>query len=290
MSPYKHAALAAYYYTTAPLRAARNSWLSRRGHAPVHIVTYHRVADDAANDWTTSNQVFEKGIRWLRRNFDIVTLDEARRRIASGENHRPTVCITFDDGYAVNLDRALPLLIDSCIPFTYFVTAGAILQREFFEHDVAMGNKLALNTVNDIRRLIAAGVEIGAHTRTHADLGAVRDEVTLYDEIVTAGRELEDAIGQPVRYFAFPFGQKANLSRRSFEIAADAGYEAVLSAYGGTNFPGDDAFHLQRMCVDGPLTRLKNWTTLDPIKQIRIRRYQYRSADELPGAVGALQS
>jgi len=124
--------------------------------------------------------------------------------------------------------------------------------------------------------LVAAGVEIGAHTRTHADLGTVHDEPSLYDEVVTAGRELEDALSVSLRYFAFPFGQHRHLNRRAFRLAAEAGYEGVVSAYGGYNFPGDDAFHLQRMGVDGPMVRLKNWTTLDPYKQWKIPRYEYR--------------
>jgi hypothetical protein len=58
-------------------------------------------------------------------------------------------------------------------------------------------------------------------------------------------------------------------------MAYEAGYEAVCSAYGGYNWPGDDAFHLQRICVDGPLIRMKNWVTVDPWKERRIRRYFY---------------
>ena len=43
----------------------------------------------------------------------------------------------------------------------------------------------------------------------------------------------------------------------------DAGYDGVCSAYGGYNFPGDDAFHLQRYHADPSLLRLKNWLTVD---------------------------
>ncbi len=65
--------------------------------------------------------------------------------------------------------------------------------------------------------------------------------------MVAAGEELQAALGRPVRYFAFPFGLHANLNAAAFALARGAGYEAVCSGYGGFNFPGDDAFHLQRI-------------------------------------------
>ncbi|HUS40387.1 MAG TPA: polysaccharide deacetylase family protein, partial [Pirellulales bacterium] len=60
----------------------------------------------------------------------------------------------------------------------------------------------------------------------------------------------------------------------------EAGYQGVVSAYGGYNFAGDDPFHLQRMGVDGPMIRLKNLTTLDPFKQWNIPRYDYQEIEQ----------
>src|SRR5581483_9025052 len=106
-----------------------------------------------------------EAIAWLQERFDLISLEEAQRRIASGKNERPSVSITFDDGYAVNCDYALPLLIENGIPCTYFVSSGPVLEGTSFEHDRAMGNHFAPNTVAQLRQLAAAGVEIGAHTR-----------------------------------------------------------------------------------------------------------------------------
>ena len=92
-----------------------------------------------------------------------------------------------------------------------------------------------------------------------------------------ARRELQRLAGAPVRYFAFPYGQHGNLTREAFEVARAAGYDGVCSAYGGYNFPGDDAFHLQRIHVDDDLIRLKNWMTVDPIKLRTVKRYQHES-------------
>jgi peptidoglycan/xylan/chitin deacetylase (PgdA/CDA1 family) len=239
------------------------------------VVAYHRVADDAATDWTIANDVFRQQLRWLRRHFELVSLSEAQRRVASPTNHTPTLSITFDDGYAANCTAALPLLLRNRIPFTYFVTSGAVLDGQYFEHDLNLGLRLQPNTPEQLRALVAEGVEIGAHTRTHANLGQPHDAATLYDEVVGARDELQEALNCRIRYFAFPFGQHANLSSAAFALAAEAGYEGVVSAYGGYNFPGDDPFHLQRPCVDGPDLKLKNAALIDPYKWWKIPRYQY---------------
>jgi peptidoglycan/xylan/chitin deacetylase (PgdA/CDA1 family) len=272
----KRTLLPAYYQATRPLRAVMNAYLAARRRVPISVVAYHRVADDAATPWTISNAVFRRQIDWLSKRFDLVSLAEAQRRVAAGENCRPTVSITFDDGYADNCRQALPLLIRKQIPVTYFVTSGAVLCGDYFDHDQRLGLCLAPNTCKQLRELVAAGVHIGAHTRTHVDLGAVVNPSQLHDEIVGARDELQEALGCPIRYFAFPFGQHANLSRAAFEMAETTGFDAVVSAYGGYNFPGDDSFHLQRPCVDGPESRLKNWVTVDPYRLWSIKRYQYR--------------
>jgi peptidoglycan/xylan/chitin deacetylase (PgdA/CDA1 family) len=205
----------------------------------------------------------------------MVSLAEAQQRMRSGENHRPSVSITFDDGYADNCRFALPLLECEKIPCTYFVASQHVLSGEPFPHDVALGRLARPNTRAEIRALANAGVEIGAHTRTHADLGLVWDADQLYEELVTSRSELQELTGWPVRYFAFPYGQHANLSQAAYRMAQDEGFAGVCSAYGGYNFPGDDPFHLQRIHADDDLLRLKNWVTFDPRKAARTRRFVF---------------
>jgi peptidoglycan/xylan/chitin deacetylase (PgdA/CDA1 family) len=162
----------------------------------------------------------------------------------------------------------LPLLVEEGIPCTYFVTADAVLRQKPFQHDVEMGNgHLATNTVEQLREFSRAGIDVGAHTRTHADIGRITDPARLFDEIVLARRDLEDALGQRLRYFAFPFGSPENLSDEAFEMARAAGCDGACSAYGGWNYPGDDPFHIRRRCVDGPSNRAKNWAIIDPIRE-----------------------
>ena len=204
----------------------------------------------------------------------MISLADAQYRVRRGHNHRPCVAVTFDDGYADNCRRAIPWLIEQQIPCTYFVTLHNVFEGEPFAHDLELGRSCRPNDIEQIRTMARAGVEIGAHCRNHLDLAAVGRQ-QLRREVVAAKAELQSALGRTVRYFAFPFGQYANLNPEAFEMARQAGYDAVCSAYGGYNFPGDDPFHLQRIAADETMIRMKNWVTLD-WRKLRTPRYEYR--------------
>ncbi|HEX4132356.1 MAG TPA: polysaccharide deacetylase family protein [Pirellulales bacterium] len=271
---WKQLLVEAYYRATLPYRwwEARHNTIT--GMAPIVVLFYHRVADDVSNDWTCPNRTFARQMCWLRERFDMISLAEAQARLRSGHNIMPAVSITFDDGYAANCEHALPLLVDMGIPCTYFVSTRFVLEGSPFPHDVAQGTPFAPNTPQQLRTLADAGIEIGAHTRSHADLGLVTDPRVLHDEVVVPGLVLEEMINHPVRYFAFPYGLHRHLNRAAFEIAREAGYEGVCSAYGGYNVPGDDAFHLQRVHGDVQMARFKNSVTIDPRKR-RTPRFEY---------------
>ena len=273
MNPWKRTLARLYYVSTISYRRRLASRAGAAGRAPVVVPVFHRIADDGANDWTTPTADFFAAIRWMQAHFDVVSISEAQRRMVSPRIQRPCACLTFDDGYAVNCREAIPFLLENDVPFTYFVTVAAVMYGEFFLHDLQMGNRFAPNSITDLRELARQGVEIGAHTRTHADLGAIRDESELHDEIVVARDDLQDAIDQPVRYLAFPYGDYANLSSAAFRIAREAGYAGVCSNYGGYNYAGDDPFHLHRRGVDGELFRIKNWMIRDPLRHKNTVRY-----------------
>jgi peptidoglycan/xylan/chitin deacetylase (PgdA/CDA1 family) len=231
---------------------------------------YHRIADDRANGWTTSTPEFLRQMTWLQQHFELISLADVQQRLRMPSD-RPAVAITFDDGYAVNCETALPFLVERGIPCTYFVTSRNVLEGVPFPHDDAMGNRFAPNTVAELKRFAARGIDIGAHTRTHPDIGAIQDFDVLREELVTSRRDLQEALDLPIAYFAFPFGQPANLNAEAVRISREAGYDAVCSAYCPYNFAGDDPFHLQRMCVDGPFARMRNWVTVDPLRLARTR-------------------
>lgn len=54
---------------------------------------------------------------------DIVSMDEAHRRMRERDFARRFACFTFDDGYRDNRDHALPVMRDRNAPFTVYVAS-----------------------------------------------------------------------------------------------------------------------------------------------------------------------
>ncbi len=266
MKSLRLAALNAYTAVSVPYRRARLNHLASQAICPVSVLFYHRVADLHPNAWTISKQRFQKHLDYCQQNHEIIDLAEVQRRVRDHESCTPAISITFDDGYRDNCDFAIPLLIERRIPCTYFVTTKHIVGQQAFSHDLDHGQKLSVNTPQQLREMSDAGIEIGCHTVSHVDFSKVFDAKTVRHEIIDAKHELEQIIGRAVRYFAFPFGMPEQLTQVAIEAVYEAGFHGFCSAFGGYNLVGRDSFHIRRCHGDPEFARLKNWLTFDPRK------------------------
>ncbi len=273
-------ALAARAAIASPIRRAKLSKLAAEGRAPVSVLFYHRVSNDHPNDWTISRDEFRRHVDYCARHLELIDLAEVQRRVASNDSRSPAVAFTFDDGYAENCDFALPLLIERKVPCTYFVTIDHVSSRQPFLHDVQAGRPLPINTRQQLREVADAGIEIGCHSRTHIDFSQVREPDILRREIIDAKDELEQMIGKPVRYFAFPYGLQPQLTQEAIEVVHTAGFTGFCSAFGGYNVPGRDAFHIRRFHGDPEFSRLINWLSFDAGKLRSEPTVSYRLSSE----------
>ncbi len=125
----------------AAIRAAFELlWLSRAPHlfnslsrSRGVIFTLHRVLPEPPKEFSPNailqvrpdflEYVIER-VRAL--GVDVVTLDEATRRLAEPKKGKPFVVLTFDDAYKDNLVHALPILQRQEAPFTLFVPTAFV--------------------------------------------------------------------------------------------------------------------------------------------------------------------
>jgi peptidoglycan/xylan/chitin deacetylase (PgdA/CDA1 family) len=135
-------------------------------------------------------------------------------------------------------------------------------------------------TWDDLRALAAQGFQIGSHTCSHADLGAVRlDEAER--ELRESRRRLEEELNAPIRLFAFPYGHRRNM-RRDTHAAARREYDVCCSAYGGHNTAPADPGNVRRVVISTGVTFLAFRAVLEGWPMLRLTN-PYRAPAEPAG-------
>ena len=113
---------------------------------------------------------------------------------------------------------------------------------------------------DEAAKMARGGMAIGAHTHTHRLLGRL-PESEQRDELATSRRILRERVNVEAETIAYPVGQPSSFTSRTKALAAEAGYRAGFSFYGGINggsHPvdpfdvrrvGADAQSVERFCV-----------------------------------------
>ncbi|HEV2513094.1 polysaccharide deacetylase family protein [Bosea sp. (in: a-proteobacteria)] len=98
----------------------------------------------------------------------------------------------------------------------------------------------------------APGVTIGAHTLSHPML-AKHPEEEARREVVESKAWLEDALGTPVRHFAYPVGDPGSAGPREFALANEAGFASAVTTRPGHLFAehADHLHALPRVSLNG---------------------------------------
>jgi peptidoglycan/xylan/chitin deacetylase (PgdA/CDA1 family) len=213
------------------------------------IVAFHRVHEtDGSDSLSIDSATFERHCRFYRRHFNVVPLRELVYRITQGQSIDRHLAITFDDGYRDNFENARPVLEKLSLPATFFVVSEWMGTDVVPWWDRVRGVRHPWMTWDEVRALHRSGFEIGAHTRSHVDLGKV-STAEARDEVLGARHELERQIGVRVDSFAYPYGGRKHVTDANREVVKNAGFRCCCSAFGGINPAGTDPFRLKRVPV-----------------------------------------
>lgn len=229
-----------------------DAWASRRalkrGLAPMGrhgrprgctILIYHRVGGGTRDERDVAVDDFRRHLAVLA-DREVVSLDVALDRLEVGDD-RPTVVLTFDDGFADVHEHAWPLLRARGLPFTLYVATAYLGGQMAWEGTTARTPDGPALTWDQLTEL--AGSELctlGNHTHRHvtpAELSVA--------ELDRCSRELERRLGVTPRHFAYPWGQRvpgmeAELRRR---------FRSAATGRIGRNLPDTDPLRLRRVPV-----------------------------------------
>lgn len=243
------------------------------GRAPIPILVYHQTATPPAADvpsWrlTVSPATFARQLRTLRalgyKGLSMRALEPYLR----GEKKGRVVGITVDDGYLNNFEHALAVLRDVGFTATSFVVSGQLGGSNVWDHPVGIP-PARLMDVAQLRDWLAEGMDVGAHTRHHADLLKC-DDAAARDEIAGSKHDLEDALGVEIRHFCYPYGQHRLAHAR---MAREAGYVTATTVVQARVRGGDDLMLLPRISVTAETTLAllvaQVATAIEELRQLR---------------------
>lgn len=91
-------------------------------------------------------------------------------------------------------------------------------------------------------------VDIGAHSVTHPLLAALPSALQR-DEVTRSKADLEEILGRPVSWFAYPFGSNGTYTEESVGLVRQAGFAAACSGLPGYVELRTDRFQLPRVQV-----------------------------------------
>ena len=201
----------------------------------VPVMMYHRVslADESPMN-TVSPKAFAEQMDFLKKNgYGVITLDDfvegnkARKKFS----HK-TVVITFDDGYKDNFKNAFPILKKYHFPAAIFLISDFIGINP---------NLLSWDQIKEMSQYDI--ITFGSHTRRHVYLPEESEE-DLNNEIVESKRIIEEHLGKPVYYFAYPSG---GFSEHIKSLVAMAGYKAAFTTNRGHDRYNRDLYELSRI-------------------------------------------
>lgn len=209
----------AYHRSPIPARDASRETIPR-------VLAYHKVTGfELGGTWVPPGRferqidaLLDAGFRFVDETRFLDALDG--RREAPGRE----ILLTFDDGYRVLLDRAIPALESRRIPALVFLVSAFAGQTNTWELSLP-GRRFTHLGWDEIRDLASRGFDFGSHTRTHRDLTRLSPE-DLRIEVEDSKREIESRLAAPVRSFSYPFGRLNEHARREAERA---GYRAAFT-------------------------------------------------------------
>ncbi len=215
----------------------------------IPILTYHQIAVAPARgagfrSLYVSPRAFDRQMACLQMLGYKGLSMSALLPYLRGEQTGKVVGITFDDGYLNNLTHAMPVLQRYGFTSTCYFVSGRLGQTNVWDRAAGVVQTSLMNPL-ELRQWLAAGQEVGAHTRTHARLPQLEIE-QCKGEIADCKSELEALTGSPVRHFCYPYG---DMTRVQVEMAQRVGFDSATTTRRGRCQLGDDLMQLPRVPV-----------------------------------------
>lgn len=216
----------------------------------IQILMYHQIGDFPS--MTTHRATycdyrrFRMQMAYLKlAGYHVLRFDEALKCLR-GDAPIPSraVVLTFDDAYENFYEYAFPELQKHGFPATVYAISSMLGQTATWL--AADGHRTPpLMSAARLRQIRSAGIDIGSHSATHVRL-AEQDTACIRKEVTQSKQALEDALGEGVDHFCYPYGSH---DIRVVEAVAEAGYLSATTCERATVTLADDPLTLPRKAI-----------------------------------------
>lgn len=188
------------------------------------VLCYHATSDTWEHSLSVPPAMFARQLAGLLRLYRPAPVETVLAGV------RGTLHVTFDEAFE-SVGNVVPTLRRLGVPATVFACSeyaneGSPLKVEKLAGELRSNpSELATMRWDELRDLADSGIEIGSHTVSHPHLVEL-DDHTLERELLDSRLRIEDELGRPCRYLAYPFGEEDGRVRVA---ARAAGYEAAFS-------------------------------------------------------------
>lgn len=146
------------------IRFIENQVLNYRS-CSLRIVYYHIVSDSNPEHYFSNKalsvQGFRDHIKFFKRRYDIISLDEAIQLADNNQSLKNKLVITFDDGFHENYSIIAPILLENNIRATFFVISGCIDNQDLmWRNKILLFNKYVENMSSDLIQEISHEFEV----------------------------------------------------------------------------------------------------------------------------------
>jgi len=191
------------------IRAASSVVSSKGASARLLILFYHRVHPvvDPLRPSDVDAETFDWQMEVLARYFTPLALDHAVELLRQGKLPANAVCVTFDDGYADNVEVALPVLQRRAVPATFFLTTG------FFGHGCMWNDRV----IESLRKVDTQKLSL-------SNLGLGKYEITS----MGARLQMVNSVLRQLKYLPLE-EREQQVQRLENELNIDASYSPMMS-------------------------------------------------------------
>lgn len=169
----------------------------------VPVLCYHRIENGRNDDYTVTPATFDAHMKVLSDSgYHSISPDQYYDYLVyNKELPAKPVMITFDDSRVEHSTIAAPVMEKYGFRGVFFIMTITYNKKNYM-------------TTEQIAGLAKAGHTIGLHSWDHTKATKYDNDSILKENIIDPRKKLEEIIGLPVNYFAYPYGLTNDMSTK----------------------------------------------------------------------------